>query len=290
MSQKEKISIVIPVFNEEAAIIEDMKKIKEIMDKTSYEYEILVINDGSVDTTEEKLQELDFIKLISHAENRGVGAARKTGIKEATGEIVVMTDGDGSYPNDRIPDMLKEMDHYDMVVGARNQEKGTLKLLRVTAKFFIRKLAEYISGSTIPDLNSGLRCFKKDIALKYFGILPEGHSWVSTITLAFLCNAHYVKYIPVDYFPRKGSSTFHPIKDTLNYLALVMRTIMYFRPLRIFFPLTMLILLWAVSRTLYDATILHKIKESDIMIFLTGLITGTIGLLADLIVKVTKKD
>ncbi|MFC1643514.1 glycosyltransferase family 2 protein [Chlamydiota bacterium] len=288
--KNEKISIVVPVYNEEKAIAEDLKKIKSVMDSSTYDYEIIVVNDGSNDGTECILKNIDYIKLISHVENRGVGAARKTGIKKSSGEIIVMTDGDGSYPNDRIPDLISEMEHYDMVVGARKKEAGTLRFLRSFAKLFIRKLAEYISGSKIPDLNSGMRVFKKSIALKYFGILPEGHSWVSTITLAFLCNAHYVKFVPINYFPRKGKSSFHPIKDTSSYFGLVIRTIMYFKPLKIFVPLTIMILGWGVLRSIYDATVLHRIKESDIMIFLTGLITGAIGLLADLIVKVTKKE
>jgi len=161
-------------------------------------------------------------------------------------------------------------------------------LIRRPARWFIRKLASYLIATKIPDLNSGLRIFKKDLARKFFNILPETHSWVSTITLAFLANGYSIKYVPIDYYKRKGKSTIHPIKDTYNFISLVIRTVMYFNPLRVFLPLTALILISAIIRTLYDATVLHRIKESDIMLFLTGLIIGVLGLLADLIVRLQK--
>ncbi|MFC1668682.1 glycosyltransferase family 2 protein [Chlamydiota bacterium] len=284
------ISIIIPVYNEEEAIVSDIKKIKDAMINSPYSYEIVVVNDGSTDDTVRILETIQDIKKITHVENRGVGAARKSGLKKASGEIIVMTDGDGSYPNEDIPKLINEMGDYDMVIGARRKEAGTFSLVRAPAKYLLKKLAEYISGAKINDLNSGFRAFKKEIALKFIGILPEGHSWVSTITLAFLCNGYYIKYMPIEYFKRKGKSTFHPIKDTINYFGFIIRTVMYFNPLKIFIPITLLILGWGVVRTFYDATVLHKVKESDIMIFLTGLITGTIGLLSDLIVKVNKKE
>jgi hypothetical protein len=196
-----------------------------------------------------------------------------------------MIDGDGSYSSKDILVLLNDMDQYDMVIGARKGETGTLRLIRKPTKWVLRRLAEYISHEKIPDLNSGLRAFKKELALKYFNILPEGHSWVSTITIAFLCDHYNVKYIPVDYYSRKGRSTFHPIADTTAYFLLIFRTIMYFKPLRIFAPIAAIVFTVGVIRTIYDAKILHDIKESDVIIVLAGILIGALGLLADLIVK-----
>ena len=290
VSEKSNITIIIPVYNEDNTIEEDIDVIIKTMEKANYGYEIIVVDDGSTDKTAQVVKAKKGVELIQHSYNKGVGAARKTGILKAKGEIIVMTDGDGTYPNQDIPKLLSYMNDYDMVVGARIGENVQWPLLRRPARWFIRKLASYLMTTKIPDLNSGLRVFRKDLARKFFNILPDNHSWVSTITLAFLANGYTIKYVPIDYYKRKGKSTIHPIKDTYNFISLVIRTVMYFNPLRVFLPLTALILISAIIRTLYDATILHRIKESDIMLFLTGLIIGVLGLLADLIVRLQKKD
>lgn len=284
-----RVSIVIPAFNEEGAIGKDIDTVKEAVDREGYDYEIIVVDDGSTDKTGE-IAASRGITLIRHRSNRGTGAAIMTGIRHAKGEIIITTDADNTYPNHDIPRLIKEMREYDMVVGWRQKEMGSLPLLRSPVKFVIRKLAEYITRARIPDLNSGFRAFRRDVALRYFNILPQGHSWVSTITVAFLSDNLEVKYIPIDYYPRVGRSKFHPIKDTYTYLMLVFRTVMYFRPLKIFFPLASLILVWGSVRTVYDASVRHRIKESDIMIFLTGLIIFVLGLIADLVVKMGRHD
>jgi len=290
ISKSCQVTVIIPAFNEEKTIAEDIDVIIETMGRSNCQYEIIVVDDGSTDKTAQIVKAKREVKLIQHSYNRGVGAARKTGILKAKGEIIVMTDGDGTYPNQDIPKLLNYIKNYDMVVGARVGKNVTWPLIRRPARWFIRKLASYLIATKIPDLNSGLRVFKKDLARRFFNILPENHSWVSTITLAFLANGYTIKYVPIDYYKRKGKSTIHPIKDTYNFVSLVIRTVMYFNPLRVFLPLTTLILISAIIRTLYDATILHRIKESDIMLFLTGLIIGVLGLLADLIVRLQKKD
>lgn len=290
VSEKPDLTIIIPVYNEEKSIGGDIDTIIKTMDKTNYKYEIIVVDDGSTDKTSQIVKAKKRVELVQHSYNKGVGAARKTGILKAKGEIIVMTDGDGTYPNQDIPKLLSYMNDYDMVVGARTGKNVQWPLLRRPARWFIRKLASYLMVTRIPDLNSGLRIFKKDLSRKFFNILPENHSWVSTITLAFLANGYSIKYVPIDYYKREGKSTIHPIKDTYNFISLVIRTVMYFNPLRVFLPLTALILISAIIRTLYDAIVLHRIKESDIMLFLTGLIIGVLGLLADLIVRLQKKD
>lgn len=282
-----KSSIIVPAYNEERAIEEVLDSIKEAMNKTKWDYEIIVVDDSSQDRTAE-IAKGKGAKVIQHVENKGVGAARKTGIKKAKGKIIVMIDGDGTYSSKDIPRLLECMDTYDMVIGARKIETGSLSMLRRPAKFIIRKLAEYITRKKIPDLNSGLRAFKKEMALNFFNILPEGHSWVSTLTIASLSNGYDVKYIPIDYYKRKGISTFHPLKDTVNYFFLIFRTIMYFKPLKIFAPLAIIVFISGVARTIYDAKVLLHIKESDVIIVLTSILIGVLGLLADLIVKQRK--
>ena len=151
-----------------------------------YTFEIIVVDDGSNDGSEVDLPTIDGIRLIRHTHNRGAGAARRTGTTAARGRIVVWTDVDMTYPNDEIPMLVKELDGFDHVVGARRTEEGTNRFFRVPAKWFIRKLASYLTETDIPDLNSGLRAFRRDVAMQYVHHLPAGFSCVTTLTMSFL--------------------------------------------------------------------------------------------------------
>jgi len=282
------ISIIIPAFNEEEAIGEVMDQVMETMRATEYEWELIVVNDGSKDGTRKIVEGYrdQGVLLVNHPYSLGGGAARTTGIHHARGDIVVVTDGDGTYPVGDIPHLVESMGDYDMVVGARIKEAGTMKVLRIPAKFLIRKLAEFMTGCRIPDLNSGLRAIRKDVFFKFESMLPPGHSWVSTITLCMMANSHPVNYVPIDYFPRKGKSTFHPIKDTANYFMLIFRTVTWFNPLRLFLPLTILLFLLGLGKAVSDmASYDWHIATSTVVLLLASLQVFTIGMLADLMSK-----
>lgn len=280
------ISIVIPVYNEEEAIGDDLDLIIETMEQSRLDYEVIVVDDGSSDSSPEIVRRRKEVRLICHPYNRGVGAARTTGVEHARGEIIVMTDGDGTYPNQDIPRLLAYLDEYDMVVGARSRERGTLRWLRTPAKLLIRLLASYLTGRSIPDLNSGFRAFRKELAQRYLDIFPTTHSWVGTITIALLCDGYTVKYLAIDYYPRKGRSKFHPVADTYNYLSLVVRSVVYFNPLRVFMPLSLALFLVGALKMGYDifAYSFH-FAPSTVILILTAIQVGTFGLLADLIVR-----
>jgi len=282
----ELISIVIPVYNEEAAIAADLDTIRETMDTAGYAYEIIVVNDGSTDRTAEIVASGPWVRVVAHPQNRGTGAARTSGMRAASGQVIVMTDGDGTYPNRDIPRMLQELEEADMVIGARTKEEGTLRILRTPAKQFIRRLACFLTETEIPDLNSGMRAFRRDIALRYLNILPNTHSWVSTITIAFLSDGYSVHFLPIDYYKRVGKSTFHPLRDTYNYLALVVRTVMYFYPLKVFLPLSLGLLTFGGLKLVRDLIVFNwHVATSTVLILLTAVQIGAIGLLADLIVR-----
>jgi len=282
----ELISIVIPVYNEEAAIGDDLDLIKRTMDATGWPYEVIVVNDGSTDRTAEIVASRPWVRLLHHSHNRGTGAARNTGIQAAQGNIILMTDGDGTYPNQDMPKMVECLQHSDMVIGARTKEAGTIKWLRTPAKWFIRRLASYLTGTKIPDLNSWLRGFKRDIALKYLNILPTTHSCVSSITIAFLSDGYQVEFMPIDYYKRTGKSSFHPLRDTYNYLTLVIRSVMYFNPLKVFLPLSLFLFTIGGIKLIRDVIVYHfHVPTTTVLILLTAAQLGAMGLLADLIVR-----
>lgn len=283
-----KVSIIVPVYNEEEAIAEDLAVIKKTMAESKYDHEIIVVNDASTDRTAEILRGIDGIRVCTHEQNRGGGFARNTGIKASSGDVFVVTDGDGTYPNQVIPEMLAQMEgrELDMIVGARVKESGTMRILRGPAKWFIRRLAMAMSGFNIPDLNSGLRAIRKDVFMQFMDILPWGHSWVSTITLAMLSSGYAVAYYDIDYFPRKGTSTFHPVKDTFGYLTLVIRAVTWFNPLKVFVPTALFIFLVAIVKFVFDNwERFWHMTPATVMLVLVGVQVLMLGLLADLIVR-----
>jgi hypothetical protein len=172
------------------------------------------------------------------------------------------------------------------VVGARTSEEGTHKLLRVPAKWLIRKIAERLTNERIPDLNSGLRAFRRSVALPYLRLLPPGFSCVTTITLAFLSNQHDILYVPIDYAKRSGASKFHFVKDAYRYILQVVRMVMYFNPLKVLMPPALFLITVGLAKSVFDIVV-HPLRfaVNTLLIFLTGLIIAVVALLADLIVR-----
>jgi glycosyltransferase involved in cell wall biosynthesis len=275
----EGISLVIPAYREELAIVGVIEEYRQALEQLGYPYEIIVVDDASPDRTGELAMKAGA-RVIRHTRNRGGGAARKTGIKAARWDAVLMTDGDGTYPADALGEIIGRLCYADMVVGARIAEKGTFKMIRWVAKWLIRRLACFLAGAHIPDLNSGLRLVRRDLALRFFYLLPNGHSWVSTITLCALTNDLRVDFVPVSYRSRQGVSSFHPIRDTYNYFLTVVRTVTYFNPLKVFMPASLLLLVLGAA-TLVHGVIRGDVYESSMLVTIAGLLTFFFGLLAD---------
>ena len=283
------VSVVLPVHNEEGHVLVEIDRIKAALDASPYSYEIIVVDDGSTDGSADQLVAVDGIRLIRMAENRGSGTARRIGSRAAKGRVIVWTDADLTYPNERIPELVKELDGHDQVVGARTSEQGTHKAARVPTKWFIRKLASYLVERPIPDLNSGLRVFRADVGRQFLHLLPPGFSCVTTITMTFLSNGYSVKYVPVDYAPRAGTSKFHWWRDTKQYFIQVIRLVLSYNPLRIFLPITTVLAVTGFGKLGYDLATkdLRPALNTMLLLFAAFQIL-VIGLLADLIVRSTK--
>ena len=187
---KKKIIVVMPAYNAAETLRRTFDDIP-----TGYVDDIILVDDNSTDDTVAISRSLG-IHTIVHTENRGYGAALKTGITASKHDTVVILDGDGTYPAEAIPKLLEKAHEYDMVVGARTDGKVHIPFVRKPAKWFLTKLAVYLAGQSIPDLNSGLRVMKKSVIERFYSILPSGFSFTTTITLAFITNNYPIYYHP----------------------------------------------------------------------------------------------
>lgn len=276
-----KVSVLIPAFNEEGSLRETVEAIAAY--KTSDDtFEIVVINDGSTDRTGEIARSLP-VTLVEHHTNQGYGAALKDGMRVARHDYLLITDADGTYPLADIPRLLAEATSHDMVVGARTGAIVQVPLLRKPGKWIITRLAEYLSGQKIPDLNSGFRIFRKDVALRYLSLYPDGFSFTTTITLAMLTNHYRVKFLSINYLKRVGKSSIHPIRDFTNFTILIIRICAYFKPLHVFVPPALLFITLGLIKGFIDYHGQGHLGLLAITVALTGVQMLFIGLLADLI-------
>jgi polyisoprenyl-phosphate glycosyltransferase len=287
------VSIVLPCYNEDDHVLAEIARICAAMDLSGYSYEVMAFDDASTDETLARLHEAAVeyprLQVVHFPRNGGSGTVRRIGTQRARGEIVVWTDADLTYPNERIPEFIQILEKdsmVDQVIGARTSEEGSHKILRVPAKWLIRKLAEGLTKSRIPDLNSGFRVFRREVAQPYLRLLPAGFSCVTTITLAFLFNQHYVQYVPIKYGKRSGTSKFRFVADAYRYILQVLRMVMYFNPLNVLMPVALFLLGLGLAKGIFDIVV-HPLRfaVNTVLIFLTGLIIASLGLLADLIVR-----
>ena len=283
------ISVVLPIYNEKGHLREEIDRIRAALAASRYSFELIVVDDGSNDGSEAELSRIDGITLITHRRNQGSGAARRTGTTAARGRVVVWTDVDMTYPNDLIPELVDSMEGLDHVVGWRQTEEGTHKLLRTPAKWVIRKLASFLSETDIKDLNSGLRAFRRDVAMQYVHELPKGFSCVTTLTMSFLGNGYSIGFFPIEYFPRAGRSKFHWLRDTRRYILQVIRMTLSYNPLKVFLPVGLVLLATGFVKLGFDwAERDFRLAANTLLIFFAALQVITVGLLADLVVRATK--
>lgn len=282
---KPTVSIVVPIYNEEDGLEDSLKHLRTFYASMSVPCEILLIDDGSTDRTAACLAEAGTpFRVITHPVNRGYGAALKTGIRQARSEWICIVDADGTYPMDQFPDLWKLcQDGADMAVGARVGKNAKIPWLRRPAKWAITKLAAILSGYRIPDLNSGFRVFRKEVALRLNHLLPDSFSFTTTITMSMLAGGYRVEYVPITYLRRSGSSKIKPIQDTYNFTLLILRAAVFFNPLRVFAPPALMCITLSLVFLLYRLFVGPAFLLFALILFITGTQLMAIGLLADLI-------
>ena len=283
------VSVVLPVYNESEHLGAELDRIAAALEASAYSWEILVVDDGSDDGSGRLALGRPGVRLLRSDRNRGAGSARRIGTVAARGRIVVWTDADMTYPNDQIPELVEALGDADQVVGARDSEQGTMKVLRVPAKWAIRRFASYLTRTRIPDLNSGFRAMRRNVAVQFTDDLPNGFSCVTTLTVSFLMNGYRVRYTPIPYHPRAGRSKFHWWADTRRYVLQVIRMILSYDPLRVLMPLATVLGAAFVAKLGYD------LAGKDLRVATNTLLLGfaaiqilVIGLLADLVVRMSR--
>ena len=287
------LSLIIPVFNEENSIEKTVATLHTALETYDGDFEIVVVNDGSTDRTQETLSKLNLQKLRieTHPINRGYGASIKTGIRRSTGEWIATVDADGTYPLEDFPKLIETLKKQkaDMVVGARTKKGVKIPLVRRPAKAIINWLANILCGMKIPDVNSGMSIFTRDLAKHFMHLYPQRFSFTMTITLAALTNDYLVHFEPIDYYKRTGKSTmsagFNGIRHFLQFLGLIVRITTYFRPLRFFAWPGILFGLGGMATITWTLVTDNNISDAGLLLLLTGIQIGLFGILADGVVR-----
>lgn len=281
--QKINLTVVIPTYNEKEEILQETVNdlIYSLKRSNVNKFEILAVNDGS--KKEYDYSKIKGAEIITHKINKGYGAGIKTGIKNSKYDWIAITDSDGTYPNKELNRLTEHCPDFDMVIGRRDR-KG-IPFSRRFAKFVLKEMASFLAGKYIPDLNSGLRVFRKEIALKYWNLFPQRFSFTSTLTMTCLTKGYDVKFVPIPYYKRKGKSYIKPIKDTTKFFTLIFKLALYFNPIRFFMPLSIFFLLLAILRGLRDYLVTDGFGGLTLVLFFMSFQVFFFGLIAEIISK-----
>lgn len=269
--------MVIPAFNEEEGIASVVAGVRS----AGTFREVLVVDDGSSDLTAERAQGAGA-RVVRHPYNKGNGAAVKTGIREAKGEVVLLMDADGQHDPAEIPKLVEPIGLHDLVIGARAARDQSLS--RALGNAVFRSLAGWLTGRPIPDLTSGFRAARRDRLLDILHLLPNGFSYPTTSCLAFLKAGHNVTFVPVTARSRVGKSKIRPLRDGVRFLLIIFKVVTLYSPLRVFFPISLLSFLLGLLYALWNVRLYGKIPmgaalliQLAVVVFLFGLISEQIA-------------
>lgn len=285
-----EITIIIPAYNEEKAIGKTLEKLLPFAEKNGWK--ILVINDGSTDSTRKEIEKISSVKIVNHKVNRGYGASLKTGLNNSETELVAFYDADGQHTPEELEKLLESWNDQDMIVGER--VKGShFSISRAPGKWVLSKVANFLAGRKIPDLNSGLRVVKRESIKSYIKLFPDGFSFSTTSTIAFLGDKKQVDYIPIQTSKRVGKSSVNQIKDGFNTVLLIIRLIVLFNPLKVFIPASFFLILISVIYEILWGYIFSphlRLLPGALLTFLTGIIIFFFALIMDQISQIRRNS
>jgi glycosyltransferase involved in cell wall biosynthesis len=282
MNHSEGVTFVIPCYHESGDIIR--KTVAELLNamKGEIPFEVVLVNDGDRIETFPEFTEAAVITK-HHEINCGYGASLMTGIDAARYDWIGIVDADGTYPIGHFKRFLEFTGKYDMVVGCRRLQD--LPFMRRLPKYLLLKLAAYISDHHIPDLNSGMRLFRRNIVMNYRRLFPKRFSFTTTITMICFTNFYSVRFLDIPYYTRIGPSAINPVGDTVKFFSLVLRLALYFKPLRFFIPLSMLTFGAASARAIRDILAVNHFGGLTLVLFFMAFQIFFFGLLAEIINK-----
>lgn len=276
---KQELSAIIPVHNEDKTINQVIDDLKNELYKLDLDFEIIVVNDASTDKSREVIEKISGIRILHHSTNKGYGASLKTGIKEARFNNLLFFDADGQHKTEHISEMIKHVDDFDLISGARIGYKGPV--VRQPGKKILQWLAQYLSKQKIPDLNCGLRIVKKDKISKFLHLLCNEFSFSTTTLLMFASEELPIKYVPITINKREGGSKVRP-KHAMDTLIYILRTILLTNPLRIFLPISIVLFIATIVSGAYDIFARSlNLTDQTIILFVAFLFMFFFGLLAD---------
>jgi len=271
-----KLSIIIPVYNE-------YDTIKHIVSTVHTQYpdsEIIVVDDGSTDNSGRAAKDAGAI-VYSHPYNIGNGAAVKTGIRHATGDMIVLMDGDGQHKPDDIESLISQMDQYDMVVGARIHDAQSSKLRRF-GNLIYNRIASYVANFKIMDLTSGFRAIRTKIAKRYLYLLPNTYSYPTTLTLCIIRSGRRLKYVPIQVDARKtGKSQIKIHKDGIRFMMIILKLCTFYSPLRIFIPTSIFLFVSGLCYYMFTYLSYGRFTNMSALLLTTALIIFMIGLVSE---------
>jgi glycosyltransferase involved in cell wall biosynthesis len=281
-----RISVIIPALNEGLVIGNVVKQIHAAVSKLDENHEIIVIDDGSTDDTAQQAREAGAV-VIQHPYNIGNGASVKSGIRRARGQILVTIDGDGQHDPNDIAKLVERIGSYDMVVGSRNRESETAAH-RDAANMVFNSLASYVSERKIEDLTSGFRAIKAHIARQFVYLLPNKFSYPTTITLSVVRAGYSLGYESIKFAGRdkKTKSKINPLQDGMRFLMIILKIAVFYAPLKVFVPLSMIIFLLGVSYGLMRIFVLNApYGQTSALLMSTAVLTFLVGLVSEQIAQ-----
>ncbi|MEW6752661.1 MAG: glycosyltransferase family 2 protein [Candidatus Latescibacterota bacterium] len=275
------LSVVIPAYNEAEAIGPVLGRLVEHLGGLGLTWEIVVVSDGSTDGTAQAVRGADpRIRLVEHPYNLGNGAAVKSGIRHATGRVVILMDADGQHDPGLIARFVAECGRYDMVVGARGRGSQA-GWHRGLANGLYNRLASYVTGRRVEDLTSGFRAVRRDVARRFLSLLPNGFSHPTTLTLCLMRAGFSVCYLPIHTPRRQGRSKIRLATDGPRFLLVIVKICMLFSPLRIFLPVSLYLFLMGVGYYGYTFVTEHRFTNMSMLLFTTSVMVFMMGLVAE---------
>jgi glycosyltransferase involved in cell wall biosynthesis len=285
-SQRRSLSIVLPAKNEGRSIGLVVERIRGLHPDA----QIIVVNDGSSDDTGQIAAQAGA-HVITHPHSLGNGAAVKAGARIATGEVLVFLDADGQHDPADISRLIERLDHgYDMVIGARASSGSHANWGRLVANGAYNLVASLVSGQTIPDLTSGFRAVRAHLFRKFLYLLPNGFSYPTTITMAFIRSGYPIDFVDIHAGKRDGDSHIRPLRDGIRFLVIIFKVATLYAPMKLFFPASLSFFLLGLTYYGYTFATTGRFTNMSLLLFSASVIVFLIGLISEQITALNFKD